>query len=279
MITCRYKFIIITALCFLIVNSFKIQNSQAKDLRPLSSERPSKTDSALTINRFHSQIETSFYSKTFDTNSKNNTKSNIESYSEYLTIRFGISDSSEIQYIFDGVSFYKKTQNQNIYYNQTGSSGEKFIRLKHNILGNDEGKIGLAVTPFFKIDNAQDRLLRNDLRGGIVAPFHYKLSDEITIGGMYQINYYKTSNSLKKNQYVGFVNSYYISKSFNERLSSYIEFYSLKTFSHNKFLRNYLDFGTNYLVSKNIKLDFGINFGLSESANDLNYLSGITWRF
>ncbi|NBX52149.1 MAG: hypothetical protein EBT63_00655 [Proteobacteria bacterium] len=279
MTTYRYKFLKITVFSFLIFNLSKVQNSHADNLRPLSSERPSKSDSALTLNRFHSQIEASFFSKTFDKNSKNNTKSNIGSYFEYLTIRFAVSDSTEIQYIYDGVSFYKKTQNQNIYYNNNGSSGEKFIRLKHNILGNDGDKIGLAITSFFKIDNAQDRLLRNDLRGGVIVPFHYKLSDDNTIGGMYQINYYENSNNPAKNQYLGFVNSYYFSKSFNERISSYIEFYSLKTFSHNKFVKNYLDFGANYLVSKNIKLDFGINFGLSESATDLNYFSGITWRF
>ena len=47
----------------------------------------------------------------------------------------------------------------------------------------------------------------------------------------------------------------------------------------NYILQNYVDFGVNYLINDNLKIDFGANFGLSKKADDLNYFSGLAYRF
>ena len=40
-----------------------------------------------------------------------------------------------------------------------------------------------------------------------------------------------------------------------------------------------VDFGINWLIRDNLKLDGGVNVGVTQAASDLNPFLGLTWRF
>ena len=267
----RYFYIVI----LLLFLPQKALSQNVVKLRSLSSERPSKSDSIYTLNRGKFLFETSFLSKTKIHNSSQ--KISATSIFDFSTFRYGINDQNEIQFIQNPL-IYKK-------YSQSNSSqkfqgrGESFLRFKHNFLGNDGGKLGFSLTPFVKIIQSSQNQTGSDLKGGLIMPFQVKILDDLTLGGMYQINYYKTQNNIKNSRYFAIINAYYLSKDFTNKISSYAEFYSLKTFVNKNFVQNYVDFGVNYLLTDNLKLDVGANFGVSKKADDLNYFSGVAYRF
>jgi len=267
----RYFFIIIL-LIFLPKNAFC---QTAPKLRSLTTERPSKSDSIYTLNRGKFLFETSLLSKTKVKNSDQ--KISTTSLFDFSTFRYGINDENEIQLITYPL-IHRKISQQNSSQKFNGN-GESFLRFKHNFLGNDDGKLGFALTPFVKIIKSSQSLLGSDLRGGLIMPFQVKILDDLTLGGMYQLNYYKTQNNDKNSRYFAIINAYYLSKDLTKKTSSYVEFYSLKTFVNKNFVQNYLDFGINYLLTDNLKLDVGANFGVSKKADDLNYFSGVAYRF
>ena len=267
----RYFYI----LSFLLCSSQNALSKNVVKLRSLSSERPSKSDSIYTLNRGKFLFETSFLSKTKINNS--NQKISATSLFDFSTFRHGLNDENEIQ-IIQNPLIYKKISQQNSSQKFQGR-GETFLRFKHNFLGNDGGTLGFSLTPFVKIIKSSRNETGSDLRGGLIMPFLVKISDDLTLGGMYQLNYYKTQNNVKNNRYFAIINAYYLSKDFTKKISSYAEFYSLKTFVNKNFVQNYLDFGVNYLLTDNLKLDVGANFGVSKKADDLNYFSGMAYRF
>jgi hypothetical protein len=267
----RYFYIIIL-LIFLPKNAFC---QTTPKLRSLTTERPSKSDSIYTLNRGKFLFETSLLSKTFIDNSSQKIKA--KSLFDFSTFRYGINNQNEIQ-IIQNPLIYKKISQQNSSQKIEGR-GETFLRFKHNFLGNDDGKFGLALTPFIKIIKSSSNQLGSDLRGGLIMPFQIKILDDLTLGGMHQLNYYKTQNNFKNSRYFAIINAYYLSKDLTTKTSSYLEFYSLKTFVNKNMVQNYIDFGVNYLLTDNLKLDVGANFGVSKKADDLNYFSGLAYRF
>ena len=267
----RYFYI----LFFLFFLPKKVLSQNIVKLRSLSSERPSKSDSIYTLNRGKFLFETSFLSKTKIHNSSQ--KISASSVLDFSTFRYGMNNQNEIQLIQNPL-IYKKILQQNSSQKFEGR-GETFLRFKHNFLGNDGGKIGLALTPFIKIIKSSRSQVGSDLRGGLIMPFQVKILDDLTLGGMYQLNYYKTQNNFKNSRYFAIINAYYLSKDFTNKISSYAEFYSLKTFVNKNMVQNYVDFGVNYLLTDNLKIDVGANFGVSKKADDLNYFSGLAYRF
>jgi hypothetical protein len=258
-------------------NFINIKTAVSKNfLRPISSERPSKSDSSTTINKNIFQIESSLFSKTID--KKNSNKIARLNFFDFTMLRYGITDSFEIQYIDNFLLSSYKNHQTNIN-DQNIDSGDKFIRLKKNIFGNDNGKFGLSITGFNKIYTADNRLAKEALQSGMVIPFSFNISNRYSFGGMMQINYYRDNILIGKNNYFGFINSYYLSTSFNEKISSYIELYSLTLNNKKKIYKNYLDFGFNYIINDNFKIDSGINFGINKNADNLQYFSGFTARF
>ena len=219
----RYFYIIIL-LIFLPKNAFC---QTTPKLRSITTERPSKSDSIYTLNRGRFLIETSLLSKTFVKDSLQKIKTT--SLLDFSTFRYGINNQNEIQIITNPLIYKKYSQSNSS--QKFNGNGESFLRFKHNFLGNDDGKFGFALTPFVKIIKSSSNQLGSDLRGGLIMPFQIKILDDLTLGGMYQLNYYKTQNNFKNSHYFAIINAYYLSKDLTKKTSSYVEFYSLKTLS------------------------------------------------
>ncbi|MFM7557928.1 MAG: transporter [Alphaproteobacteria bacterium] len=236
---------------FSLANSFASQTN-----RGLNTERPSKSDSPYTINKNRFLFESSLLSLTKNDYSKRT------SYLDLSTFRYALNDDYELQLMTNPiVEFSKNGTNQRAY-------GESFLRFKKNIYGNDDGSHALAITGFVRVNKSPKNFINTNLRSGLIAPFLFKINQYFYFGGMVQLNHYKNQS----NNHFAFINSYYLSTNITSKISSYLEFYSLK--SNKKLLQNYLDFGVNYLFRPDLKLDFGLNRGVSNDADKINYFVG-----
>lgn len=245
--------------------------SYTKNLRDISSERPSKSDSVYTLNAHKFQFETSLYSSTSSLNGENNQSK--KSIGEISTFRLGLNDNRELQIILNPFNNIKNSASRQ------NSFGESFIRYKFNIFGNDGENFGLSMTPFYKINNPKTSVLNSNLKAGIVVPFHYIINEKFTLGGNYQANIYEDNLKVHKKYYYGLNNGYYLNTNFNKKLSTYIEFYSIITYNHKFITKNYFDIGINYIINPNLKVDLGHNIGVSKYSDKKNYFVGFSQRF
>lgn len=284
----KFKHVIFVIILILNQNAFAedytLFNPTPKEkLRPLNTERSSKSDYVTTVDAGHIQLETSLISitKNKDCNNGSCTKTLLSTFGDTNNIRIGLTENSDLQ-IMSNLYMNKRTYDYKNEPQKQDGYGDTNIRFKYSFSGNKGEKFGIAVTPFIKLPTNQNHFGNNDVEGGIAVPFAFSLDDGWGIGGMTQINLLKEQNvsgNYFGKYYGAYLNAIYLSKSFTDKLSAFAEYATFKANVSNSWWQNTADFGVHYLINNNFKVDFGANFALTNAADDLNYYSGITYRF
>jgi hypothetical protein len=245
------------------------------NLRPMTTERPSKSDSPFTVDSGRLQVETSLVNYTKETN--NNIKTEGLTYGGTTNFRLGLTQNNDIQLIIDP---YRQVRTTNELSNSTEENdgfGDTIIRLKHNFFGNDGGDYALALIGFVKLPTNQNNLANDSYEGGVILPFNINFSNGYSLGGMTQVTALKDSSTSGYNP--AFTNSLIIGKSLTDKLSVYGEIFTFKNTEAKSEWQNTIDFGTVYLITDNFRIDSGINFGISDYADDINFFVGTAYRF
>lgn len=242
-------------------------------LRPFTTERPSKTDSVFTIDPGHLVIETSLYSHIHNDDAGLETNQNI--LGAGTTLRLGVSESNDIQLVFDA---YKDVSVKSAGAKDDHNGyGDTLVRFKHNFIGNDGEDFGLAIIPYIKLPTNTDNLGNDDVEGGVGLPFNYNMANGFSLSGMTQFNIYK--DQADSGYYMGYANALVLGKSFTDKLSGYTEFYTFLGDTGERDWQDSLDFGVVYAATDNIHIDTGVNFGVTQAADDVNYFVGAAFRF
>jgi hypothetical protein len=248
-------------------------------MRPMSTERPSKTDSAVTVDAGHFQIETSLlsYSRNNDCIGGSCTKTRQVTGGATTTLRLGLTQSLDAQVIFDAYRDLDTKDRATGARQSKNGYGDTTLRLKYNIMGNDSGAFAIAALPFVKLATNQDNLGNDDTEGGFEVPFSYTIDENWSIGGMTQFNFLR--EQADSGYYMGYANSLYVSRTINSAVSSYAEIYTYKPDTSGGQWQNSADFGVVYAVTPSWRVDTGVNIGISNAADDLNFFVGTAYRF
>lgn len=244
-------------------------------LRPMSTERPSKTDSALTLDAGRFQIETSLLSYT--RNDNNGVKSTISAPLATTTLRLGLTEKIDAEVIFDAY--------RNLRVEDSGAGtdqhfdgyGDTVLRVKYNFFGNDGSKYALAILPYVKIPTNGGNLANDDVEGGIELPFNVNFDQGYSISGMTVVAVLKDSDD--RDYSPSYINAIVLGKTFTDRIAAYGEFYTQRYTDENARWANSLDFGVIYSVNDRLHVDTGVNFGVSDASDDVNLFLGGAYRF
>ena len=243
-------------------------------LRPFTTERPSKTDSVFTIDSGHLVVETSVDSYTHDNNYEADLHSN--SFLNTTNIRLGLTQSTDLQLIINPYTDLDTHDNVDDSKSKQQGFGDTYLRLKYNIIGNNNEAFGAAIIPFVKFPTSDDQLGNSDFEGGVAVPLNYNLPDNWTIGGEFIYSALKNQDS--DGYYGGYADSIILGKTIGD-WSGYSELYAFLPNTGNRAWQNSADLGVIYSVSDNFHVDTGVNFGISEAAPDVNYFVGLAFRF
>ncbi|WP_411846888.1 transporter [Roseibacillus persicicus] len=229
-------------------------------MRELSADRPDATESAITVDAGHIQIEASLY---------NFAKNDDDESHLFGAINFklGLTDHSDLQFVFD--SYLSEDLGTG-----GGSSGfgDLTLRYKHNLWGNDGGDSSLALFPFVKIPTGGD-LSNDEWEGGLIVPYGTTLSNGVGLGLMAEFDYVFDEDS--QDHELEFLHSAVLGFDLTERLGAFTEYVGIVTEDH---YEAYLGGGLTYAVHENLVLDLGTQFGLNSSAEDLSLFTGFTLR-
>ena len=277
-------------------------------LRPFNTDRPSKTDSPITVDAGRFQLEADFANYTYDRYNALRTDTRVETLLVAPTfLKVGLFQNVDLQVLIPtyvnvrtdardvAVAVPVPTTGPGATGTTTGATrterqvttndgyGDMFVRLKINLVGNEGGPFSLAVIPFIKAPTASNGIGNGRVESGINFPINYSLPCSFTLFA--QTRYDFLYNGDTDGYHALFSNSIGVSRTIpgllDGKLSGYAEFASAISSreSRNDPLVLTADTGLIYQLTPNIAIDVDGFFGLTRGAPDVNIFGGIGVRF
>ncbi len=243
-------------------------------MRELSPDRPDKTESPYTVDAGHYQLEMDFGNFTYSEKDDTTTQAwNVAPFN----IKAGLLNNVDIQFVYDNyLNVHENDRTSGTSTTQSGT-GDYTTRLKINLWGDDGGQTAFALLPYIKLPTNTDHLGNNAVEGGVIFPLSVKLPGDFDLG-------LETAFAFMRNDSGGayhedLVNSITLDHTIIGKLSGYLEFFSNVSTENNSCWTGTVDAGLEFLMTENIQLDCGCNFGVTNTADDFNPFAGITVRF
>ena len=256
-------------------SGYNLFNPVPDDLmRELTPDRPDKTESPYTVDAGHYQLEMDFANYTYNESGGTTTRAwNIAPFN----LKAGLLNNVDLQLVFDnyldvrtegGVAGATTTQS---------GVGDLTARLKINFWGDDGGPTAFALLPYITFPTASAGLGGQGTEGGVIFPLAVKLPGGFDLGLETAFSCLRDDND--DNCHADFINSVTLDHGIVGKLSGYVEFFSdISTENHSGWIAT-IDTGFEFLVTENVQLDCGCNFGVTQAADDFNPFAGITVRF
>jgi hypothetical protein len=282
-------FIACTGLLFVVIGSFAgdspdkskyhLFNPTPPDLmRELTTDRPDKTESPITVDAGHFQLESDLVNYAHDHDTANGANLRGDSWSfATLNLKVGLCNFSDFQVVMFPYSRIRTDDRIAGTVGRQSGFGDILTRLKINLWGNDDGKCAGGIMPYVKWPTSQDRIGNRAIEGGLIVPVSFDLPAEFSCGVMTEIDWLQ--DQALSDYHPEFVNSITFGHKLIGNLSGYVEFYSLVSGERGSKWIGTFDFGFTYAFNKNTQFDFGLNTGVTSSAADLNPFIGFAIRF
>ncbi len=258
-------------------SSYHLFNPTPRHLmRDLSADRPDVTESPITVDAGHVQVELSFLDYRRD--DRNSDMTEVEAWTFGATnIKFGLLHNVDLQFVFDAYTD-EDTDDKAA---GTASSAKGFndiqFRLKINLWGNDGGETAFAVMPFIQLPVGSDELTSDHVEGGLILPFGMELGDGWGLGLMAEVDWvYDTDDGDYDTE---FVHTAVLGHEIIGPLGGYVEYVGIISSDGDSDYQSLIGTGLTYALSDDLVLDVGANFGLTKSAEDVNVFAGVTVRF
>ena len=244
----------------------------AEAMRELSPDRPDKTESPYTVDAGHFQLEMDFVTYTHDDTDGVRTETwNVAP----VNLKVGVLNNVDLQFIYDDY-LHGRTEDRLGTATQSGF-GDLTTRLKINLWGNDGGPTAFGLLPFVKFPVNTDHLGNDAVEGGMILPLAVKLPAGWDLGLEAAVSCFR--NDTGSGYHAEFVHTITFDHAIVGKLSGYCEFFSDLSTEGGPGWVGTVDVGLEYLVTENVQLDCGGNFGVTPAADDVNVFSGITVRY
>jgi hypothetical protein len=262
---------------------YTLFNPTPKELmREMTTDRPDKTESPYTVDAGHFQFEMDLVNYTYDREHRGGVTTSVDALAVApINLKVGLCHQTDLQLVLETWNNVKTTTSgagPTSHQHQRGF-GDVTARLKYNFWGNDGGKTAFAALPFLKLPTNQDELGNDSVEGGLILPLAVELPLDFGMGLMTEFDFNRdvTGNG----RHTEFVNSVTFShdRILVRDLGCYVEFFSLVSAERGSDWIGTVDVGLTYGLTENVRLDAGVNFGVTKAADDINPFVGLSWRF
>jgi hypothetical protein len=244
-------------------------------MRPLITDRPSLTEGPYTVDAGHFQVESDIATWTHDTDSSGVVSEMTKSAS--VNLKTGLLPSLDLHLILDSYVRTRTEDRSAGISDRASGLGDLTVRFKKNFWGNDSGSSAFGMIPYFKVPTAGRGLGNGSVEGGLMLPLALRLPGEFDLGLQTRLDCLR--NDGRSGHHLESVNSVVVGHSIVGPLSGYVEFFTIHPFASNSPWQGLVDCGVTYLLTEDIQLDAGCNFGVTASAPDYNPFLGLSWRF
>lgn len=252
-------------------NHFSIFNPVPNELmRDMETDRPDVTESAITVDAGHFQLETDFVKWVKEQSEEKQTHTLLINQ---MNLKIGITANTAIQLGYQTYGIEKKKEIDSGIKEISQGHGDLTFRIKQNLIGNDKGNFALAILPYvkFPISKYEDD---SRLEAGIIVPMSYKLPGDWKLG--FQVELDRLKDQDQQAMHTEFLQTTTISHSIIKSIDGIAETYYTYDFKAHQF-SNFINAAIQIEVVKDFKLDAGLNYGLQHSA-DRHYFLGASYR-
>lgn len=240
----------------------------AAAMRELETDRPDATESPVTVDRGHFQLESSFFS--FSRDDSGGIRTETWGVGE-SNIKYGLTDAMDLQLIF--TPYVKETVTAGGSKTRVEDFSDLTIRLKHNVWGNDDGTTALGVMPVVKIPT-QTAVSNGRWEGGVVVPFSWRAGERWGFGSQVQVD--RVFDEEDGDMEWEISHTAVVGVDVTDRFGIYLEYLGVGgEDQYDAFFSGGMTFG----LSEFVQLDAGTLIGLNEEAEDVTVFTGISWKF
>jgi len=247
-------------------------------LREMNTDRPDKTESPYTVDAGHFQVEMDLAAYTRDHTTADGADERTESWAlAPVNLKLGLMNDLDAQIILETYNRARVKDERSGAVTKQSGFGDVTLRLKKNFWGNDGGKTAFGVMPFLKLPTNQDGFGNNAVEGGLILPFAVELPAGWDMGTMMEFDFLQDADG--SGSHVDFVNTATFGHKLIGALDGYVEFFSAVSTEPESHWVGTVDVGITYALTADLRLDAGVNIGVSRTADDLNPFVGVSYRF
>lgn len=240
-----------------------------ENLREMETDRPDVTESPQTIDAGHFQYETDLFRlerQRYD-DVKNDTY-----FINKANLKLGITNSTAIQLVVESFVLNKK-KSGDVPAETNRGLGDLTLRIKQNLLGNDDGNFAIALLPYVKFPTSHADE-ESAYEGGFILPMALKVGSDWKLG--MQLEADRLQDNEGKGHHNELLQTFTVSHPIIKKLDGVGETYYTYDLKE-KHWSNYLNFALQYELAKDIKFDAGVNYGVQHEA-DKSYFLGFSVR-
>ncbi|MCX2495288.1 transporter [Pedobacter sp. PF22-3] len=271
------KFLILSAIFPALFSTLQAQETEVyhlfhpvpkEKLREMETDRPNITESPITTDAGHLQVETDLF-RLEKTNGEGLLKTTR--LFNQANLKLGISGSTAIQLVVQSYVSQKEFTDGSS--ERSNGFGDLTLRIKQNLLGNDKGDFAVALLPYLKFPTAS--ALQDDrYEGGVIVPMSLKLGGEWKLG--MQVEFDRLQNEDGEGHYTQLLESLTASHPLFKKLDAVAETYYTYDIQAHQW-NNFLNAALQLEVAKDIKIDGGLNYGIQHEAMR-SYFLGLSFR-
>jgi hypothetical protein len=271
------KFLILSAIFLALFSTLQAQETEVyhlfhpvpkEKLREMETDRPNITESPITTDAGHLQVETDLF-RLEKTNGEGLLKTTR--LFNQANLKLGISGSTAIQLVVQ--SYVSQKESTDGSSERSNGFGDLTLRIKQNLLGNDNGDFAVALLPYLKFPTAS--ALQDDrYEGGVIVPMSLKLGGEWKLGMQVELD--RLQNEDGEGHYTQLLESLTASHPLFKKLDAVAETYYTYDIQAHQW-NNFLNAALQLEVAKDIKIDGGLNYGIQHEAMR-SYFLGLSFR-
>ena len=242
-------------------------------LRDLTTDRPDKTESPVTVDAGHFQLEMDFATYTLDRTKHETTRAWAVAPTNF---KVGILNNVDLQVVVETYNTQTTKDRDNGGKHRVSGFGDVTLRCKTNFWGNDSGFSAFGILPFVKLPTASDDLGNGAVEGGVILPLLLRLPADWEIGMEIEVDH--TRNAARGGYHQEAIQSVTVGRDIG-KWSGYLELFSnVSNEPHAGWVATF-DCGATYRVTRDVQLDAGVNIGLTSAADDVNPFVGLSVRY
>lgn len=248
-------------------------SAAAADDQPICPDRPSKSTGTCTVPQGKWQVETGLVDWSQD--KSGGIRTEVTSWGGSL-IKYGVSPNADLELgitpletlSIDGPGLHE----------HHSSFGDMIMRVKYR-LTPDGAPVSLALDPFLKLPTANHELGNGRVEGGLLVPIAAQLGKgplTLSLGPELDL----LANGDGHGRHVAMQQVLNLGLQANDKLSLSTELWGMWDWDPAGTGRQYsADGSVAYLLTKNLQIDAGANFGLNNQTPGIELYTGVSARF
>jgi len=245
----------------------------AAEGEPICAARPGKSTPACTVPAGHFQLETGIADWSLQ---KGGGERDTSFAIGETTFKYGLTDRSDFE--IDVTPWQRVTSRAGGVHDRASGFGDVTVAYKHRLTAGD-APVEVAALPFVKIPTAKRSLGNGEWEGGLLIPIGYSIPNTpLGIGLTPELDWLADADGHGHHAAMAQVVS--LGWEVTDRLSVSGELWGQWDWDPDGTVRQVsADASAAYLVSSDVQLDAGANFGLNRNTTDFELYAGVSKRF